>query len=84
VSFARAIQVMGVVQTKGKMTAIVEVPGEGTPRAVSVGERLGNGTVLVKRIQADGSQEPIVVLEERGREIFRAVGSATTSINPAF
>ncbi len=77
VSLARAIQVMGVVQTKGKASAIIEVPGEGTPRSVYVGDRLGNGTVLVKRIQTNGSQEPIVILEERGQEIIRSVGSAT-------
>ncbi len=79
VSLARAIQVMGVVQTKGKASAIIEVPGEGTPRSVYVGDRLGNGTVLVKRIQTNGSQEPIVILEERGQEVIRSVGS--TAIN---
>ncbi|MCS6812231.1 MAG: hypothetical protein NZ772_01465 [Cyanobacteria bacterium] len=84
ISLARRIQIMGVVQTKGKATAIVEVPGEGTSRTVSVGERLGNGSVLVKRIQANDGQEPIVVLEERGQEVFRAIGSAVISAHPDY
>lgn len=84
VSLARRIQIMGVIQTKGKATAIVEVPGEGTSRTVSVGERLGNGSVLVKRIQTNGGQEPIVVLEEHGQEVFRAVGSAVISAYPDY
>jgi hypothetical protein len=42
-----------------------------------VGQRFGQGNqILVKRIDMKG-QEPIVVLEEKGREVQRFVGPAS-------
>jgi hypothetical protein len=44
---------------------------------LKVGQRFGQGNqILVKRIDMKG-QEPIVVLEEKGREVQRFVGPAS-------
>jgi hypothetical protein len=75
ISLAEAIEISGVVEVGGKKSVIVKVPTEHTSRYVTVGERLGNGTVLVKRVEM--GSEPIVILEQEGREIIRSIGSGT-------
>jgi hypothetical protein len=74
-TLANAVEVTGVVQIGSTMQAIVKAPDEPTSRYVGVGQRLANGQVLVKRIETAGS-EPIVVLEESGVEVIRAIGQA--------
>ncbi|HEY9738789.1 MAG TPA: hypothetical protein V6D06_20990 [Trichocoleus sp.] len=72
---ASAVEVTGVVQVGGETYAIVRAPNEPTSRYVRVGQRVANGRVLVKRIQMRGGEEPVVILEENGIEVARAVGS---------
>ncbi|NER84542.1 MAG: hypothetical protein F6K42_34485 [Leptolyngbya sp. SIO1D8] len=74
---ASQVQVSGVAQINGEIYAIVKAPGEPTSRYVKVGDRLSNGTVLVKRIETRPGSDPVVVLEERGVEIALPVGSGT-------
>jgi hypothetical protein len=74
-TLANAVEVTGVVQIGSTMQAILKSPDEPTSRYVGVGQRLANGQVLVKRIETAGS-EPIVVLEESGVEVIRAIGQA--------
>lgn len=74
VSLAQAVKVTGVVQVKGKLSAIVQVPQEQSPRSVQVGEYLANGTIRVKQIRMNPNQEPVVILEENGQTVTRAVG----------
>ncbi|HEY9908574.1 MAG TPA: hypothetical protein V6D18_13320 [Thermosynechococcaceae cyanobacterium] len=72
---ANEIQVTGVVQVGGVPQAIIKAPNEPASRYVSTGQRLSNGQVLVKRIVVNnGGGEPVVILEENGIEVAKAVG----------
>lgn len=73
-NLANAVEVSGVVYVGGKAQAIVKAPNETTSRYVRVGQRLSDGQVLVKRIEINRGSDPIVVLEENGIEVPRAVG----------
>ncbi|MFN5863143.1 MAG: hypothetical protein ACK451_14420, partial [Pseudanabaena sp.] len=44
------------------------------PRNVRAGQLISNGRVLVKRIDTN-SEPPIVVLQQNGVEVLRAVGA---------
>lgn len=70
---ALEVVVTGVVTIGNNTYAIVQSPSEPTGRYVMEGQRVAGGTVLVKRIDTRGS-EPIVVLEQNGVELTRAVG----------
>jgi hypothetical protein len=72
---ASQVQVTGVASVNGETFAIVKAPNEPTSRYVRVGDRIANGTVLVKRIENPAGSAPVVVLEERGQEIALPVGS---------
>ncbi|RZM82476.1 hypothetical protein [Leptolyngbya iicbica] len=72
---ASQVQVTGVARVNGESFAIVKAPNEPTSRYVRVGDRIANGTVLVKRIENPAGSAPVVVLEERGQEIALPVGS---------
>ncbi|MEM0979642.1 MAG: hypothetical protein AAGH78_05140 [Cyanobacteria bacterium P01_H01_bin.58] len=78
---ASEVQVSGIVQLNGADYVIVQAPGEPTPRHVRVGDRLSNGTILVKRIETRPGSEPVLVLEEQGLEIFLPAGSGTEAVN---
>jgi hypothetical protein len=71
---ARNVTVMGVIQIGEQAQAIVQVPSEPTSRYVQVGQSLSNGQVLVKRIELNAGAEPLVVLEQYGVEVSKAVG----------
>uniref|UniRef100_A0A7C3ZX82 Uncharacterized protein n=1 Tax=Planktothricoides sp. SpSt-374 TaxID=2282167 RepID=A0A7C3ZX82_9CYAN len=68
------MEVTGVVQVNGEILIIVKAPNEPTTRYVKVGQRIGNGKVLVKRVEQLKGSEPIVVLEENGVEVNKEVG----------
>jgi hypothetical protein len=76
-TIARGIEVTGVVQVGGQSQAIVKAPNEPTSRYVSVGQRIANGQVLVKRIDLNSGAEPTVILEENGVEVAKAIASPT-------
>jgi len=71
---AQNVTVMGVIQIGEVTQAIVQVPNEATSRYVQVGQRLSNGQVLVKRIEMNEGAEPLVILEQYGVEVAKAVG----------
>lgn len=71
---ARGVTVLGVVEVGNGVQAIVRVPTEATSRYVSEGQRLSDGQVLVKRIEMSPGSEPVVILEQNGIEVTRAVG----------
>jgi hypothetical protein len=73
-SLAKAVEVTGVVVIGGIPRAIVKAPNEPTSRYVTVGQRLSNGQVLVKRIEVNSGSDPVVILEQSGVEVSRAVG----------
>jgi hypothetical protein len=73
-TLAKSVEVTGVVTIAGETQAIVKAPNEPTSRHVAVGQRLANGQVLVKRIEVNAGTDPIVVFEQNGIEVARAVG----------
>lgn len=80
-SLAEAIEISGVVQVGGKTSLIVKVPDEASSRYVSVGDYLASGQVLVKRVDLRNSGDPVVVLEQDGKEVVRMVGVASRPNN---
>lgn len=74
---AEQVQVTGVIALGGYRYAIVQSPEQPGGQYIQVGQRFGEGNqILVKRIEIK-DQEPIVVLEEKGREVPRFVGPAS-------
>jgi hypothetical protein len=71
---AKAILVTGVAQVNGQTQVILKLPNESFSRYVSVGERVMDGRVLVKRVQEFSGMAPVVVLEELGIEVPRKIG----------
>jgi hypothetical protein len=69
---AQAILVSGVVLIGREPKAIIKVPDEPS-RYVQAGQRLPSG-VLIKRIEMNGGSNPIVILEQYGIEVAKAVG----------
>lgn len=76
-SLARQIRISGAMQVGDRLSIIVEVPNEHTSRPVTVGDYISNGSVLVKRIEMRGNQEPRVIFEENGVEVIREVGDVS-------
>lgn len=75
---ARGVEVTGVVEVGGVQMAIVKVPNE-PDRYVREGQRIANGQVLVKRIEINRGPNPVVILEQYGVEVARAVGEAPST-----
>lgn len=75
VSLAQAIEITGVVQTGRATSVLLKVPDEHTSRYASVGDRLANGRVLIKRVEMGA--EPVVVLEQDGKEISKSIGHSS-------
>jgi hypothetical protein len=71
-----------VVKVGNETQVIVKVPNEPTSRYVKVGQRLSNGQVLVKRVDVKPGADPIVILEENGVEVAKAVGEKPASREP--
>ena len=85
-ALADGVQVLGVVQVGNEILVIVKAPDEATSRYVKVGQRIANAKVLVKRVEFQGSGDAVVILEENGVEVRKAVGelapSSETAQNP--
>jgi hypothetical protein len=77
-TLAREVEVTGVVTIGNTTQAIVKAPNEPSSRYVSVGQRLANGQVLVKRIDMNPGSDPVVILEENGIEVPIVVGTKRT------
>jgi hypothetical protein len=79
---ASSTEVSGVVQIGNDVQAIVKAPNEPASRYVRPGQRIANGQVLVKRIEMNAGAEPLVILEENGVEVARAVGEGSPAQTP--
>ncbi|MBD2077295.1 hypothetical protein H6F86_26135 [Phormidium sp. FACHB-592] len=62
---------------------IVKAPNEASSRHRQIGQRLANGPVLVKRLELKTGLEPIIILEENGLEVAKAIGAARQTTNLA-
>ncbi|NJR31263.1 hypothetical protein HC762_00485 [bacterium] len=71
---ANAVEVSGVVRVGNDILVIVKAPNEPTSRYIRVGQRIAGGQVLVKRVDFKSGADPVVVLEENGVEVAKAVG----------
>ena len=78
---ADGTKVTGTVEVAGTIYAIISAFGESTSRYVRAGQMISNGRVLVKRIDTN-AEPPIVVLQQNGVEVLRAVGAPIISSNP--
>ncbi|TYQ25973.1 hypothetical protein PseudUWO311_13585 [Pseudanabaena sp. UWO311] len=78
---ADGTKVTGTVEVAGTIYAIISAFGESTSRYVRAGQMISNGRVLVKRIDTN-AEPPIVVLQQNGVEVLRAVGAPIVSSNP--
>ncbi|MEI6429685.1 MAG: hypothetical protein WCO45_15065 [Pseudanabaena sp. ELA607] len=79
---AEAVKVTGTVELNGTVYAIVSAPEEPSSRYVRAGQDLSAGKVLVKRIDTN-AVPPIVVLQQNGIEVLRAVGAPVVAKVPA-
>ncbi len=77
---AQAVLVSGIVVIGKQPWAIIKVPEEPTSRYVQAGQRLGNG-VLIKRIEMNRGSNPVVVFEQFGIEVAKAVGEKPSFID---
>jgi hypothetical protein len=73
-ALASAIHVSGVAQVNGQTQVILKLPNEAFSRYISVGERVMDGKVLIKRVENPSAITPVVILEEVGIEVPRKVG----------
>jgi hypothetical protein len=71
---AEGTKITGTVEVSGTIYAIIDAFGEPTSRYVRAGQMISNGRVLVKRIDTN-AEPPIVVLQQNGVEVLRAVGA---------
>ncbi|MBE9168525.1 hypothetical protein IQ238_13730 [Pleurocapsales cyanobacterium LEGE 06147] len=74
VVLAEEVIITGVVEVGGITNIIVRAPEEPSSRYVQVGQYLSNGRILVKRVESSHSPTPLVILEQDGIEIAKAVG----------
>jgi hypothetical protein len=70
---ADGMAVTGVITIGRTPQAILVAPG-GATQYVGVGQRIYGGRVLVKRIENNYGDEPVVILEENGVEVAKSVG----------
>jgi hypothetical protein len=78
---AMAIEISGVIEVNGETQVIIKLPTESFSRYIAVGERIGNGKVLVKRVEGQNGLTPTVVLEEVGVEVLRKIGEKSEPTN---
>ncbi|MEM7591992.1 MAG: hypothetical protein AAF383_10840 [Cyanobacteria bacterium P01_A01_bin.83] len=73
-TLAQEVIISGLYESNGTTKLIVQAPEEDTSRYVEVGQYLSNGQILVKRIEQDSFASPIIILEESGIEVAKAIG----------
>jgi hypothetical protein len=81
-ALADAIEVTGAVQVQNQWLVIVKEP-DSTSRYVKAGDALANGQVLVKRVIAGPGTDPVVVLQQNGKEVIKTMGMAKHTIASA-
>ncbi len=72
---AENVLITGFIELGDRIKLILQAPEEASSRYVEVGQYVSNGKVLVKRIET-GFPTPLVVLEESGIEVTKAIGIA--------
>jgi hypothetical protein len=73
---AEAIEVSGVMQIGDEVQIILRTPGSANSQYVRIGQNIAGGRVVVRRVENLATGSPLVILEENGIEVARAVGDA--------
>ena len=73
---AQEVIIFGLYESNGRTKLIVRAPEEDNSRYVEVGQYLSNGQILVKSIDMNHFPTPLVILEQAGVEIVKAVGES--------
>lgn len=71
---AEAIEVSGVMQIGNEVQIILRTPGSVNSQYVRLGQNVAGGRVVVRRVENLETGSPVVILEENGIEVARAVG----------
>ena len=71
---AQRVIISGLYESNGSTKLIVQAPEESNSRYVEVGQYLSNGQILVKSIDRNHFPTPVVILEQRGVEVIKAIG----------
>ena len=71
---AQEVVISGLYESNGITKLIVQAPEENNSRYVEVGQYLSNGQILVKSIDRNHFPTPLVILEQRGVEVAKAIG----------
>lgn len=71
---AQKVVISGLYEANGSTKLIVQAPEENNSRYVEVGQYLSNGQILVKSIDRNHFPTPLVILEQSGIEISKAIG----------
>lgn len=74
-ALADEVEVTGVIQTGGRVMAIVKAPEESTARYVNSGDTLSSGRVIVREIRVGQAGQPTVVLEQNGQRVTKSIGA---------
>lgn len=74
-ALADEVEVTGVIQTGGRVMAIVKAPEESTARYVNAGDTLSSGRVIVREIRVGQAGQPTVVLEQNGQRVTKSLGA---------
>ncbi|MCC0179470.1 hypothetical protein I4641_21145 [Waterburya agarophytonicola K14] len=71
---AQEVIISGLYESNGSTKLIVQAPEENNSRYVEVGQYLSNGQILVKSIDRNHFPTPLVILEQSGVEVAKAIG----------
>lgn len=74
---AQQVVISGLYESNGLTKLIVRAPEEDNSRYVEVGQYLSNGQILVKAIDRNHFPTPLVILEQSGVEITKAIGESS-------
>lgn len=74
---AQKVVISGLYESNGLTKIIVRAPEEDNSRYVEVGQYLSNGQILVKSIDHNHFPTPLVILEQSGIEISKAIGESS-------
>ncbi len=80
-TLAQDVKITGLIVVDGRPKLIVEAPEETSSRYVEVGQYLSNGQILVKRIDMNHFPTPLVILEQSGVEVAKAIGESVSEIS---
>jgi len=71
---AQQVIISGLYESGGSTKLIVQAPEENSSRYVEVGQYLSNGQILIKSIDRNHFPTPVVILEQSGVEVAKAIG----------